>query len=73
MFGCCGVTDDKIHFGVPVSNQQNKFSLRLIKMQCCECVKQRSVKVLFQGGMLPDPTSRAPAGDERRFWAENIN
>ena len=38
MFGYCGVTDDKIHFGVPVSNQQNKFSLRLIKMQCCVCV-----------------------------------
>ena len=23
--------------------------------------------------MLPDPTSRALAGYERRFWAENIN
>ena len=23
MFGYCGVTDDKIHFGVPVSKKQN--------------------------------------------------
>ena len=35
MFGYCGVTSDKIHFGVPVSKKQNMFSLRLIKMQCC--------------------------------------
>ena len=35
MLGYCGVTNDKIHFGVPVSKKQNMFSLRLIKMQCC--------------------------------------
>ena len=29
MFGCCGVTDDKIHFGVPVSKKQNMLYLRL--------------------------------------------
>ena len=28
MFGYCGVTDDKIHFGVSVSKKQNMFSLR---------------------------------------------
>ena len=28
MFGYCGVTDDKIHFGVPVSKKRNMFSLR---------------------------------------------
>ena len=36
-------------------------------------MKQRSAKVLFQGGILPDPPSRALAGGERRFWAGNIN
>ena len=35
MFGYCGVTDDKVHFGVPVLNKQNMCSVRLIKMQCC--------------------------------------
>ena len=38
MFGYCGVTDDKIHFGVPVSKEQNMFSLLLIKTQCCVCL-----------------------------------
>ena len=38
MFSCCGVPDDKIHFGVPVSKEQNLLSLQLIKMQCCVCV-----------------------------------
>ena len=35
MLGYCGVSNDKINFGVPVSKKQIMFSLRLIKMQCC--------------------------------------
>ena len=37
MFWYCGVTEDTIHFGFPVSKKQNMFSLRLINMQCCVC------------------------------------
>ena len=53
-------------------------SFHFVQLVCAQIayiitMKQRSAKVIFEGGMLPDPPSRVLAGAERRLWAENIN
>ena len=62
----------------PVPVVSSDSSHHPVQLVCAQIVyiitmKQRSAKVIFEGGMLPDPPSRVLASAERRLWAENIN